>query len=154
MAPTDVLRLSALLDRACKIYNRPFSPDLVDAYADVLDGTPITTVEQAAAAHFKTSRFFPAPVDLLSVGGETSLRIEAGEDWALLKRGKDARHNPVVASDAINLVGGHMMLRDLLIADEPHRRREFIDAYLACAREDAIESSLKALAESRRTLPA
>lgn len=140
MTPKDIERLSAVMALACSVYRVPFTKELVGAYATVLDGDDMGMVEESARAHIRTSRFFPAPCDLLA-GGKRDADLVALEAWHAIKKGEQAPHVEL-AEEALRLIGGRTMLRDLTIQDAPHRRREFVETFKALLAEDEKEGMM------------
>lgn len=147
MASTDASKIGAVLKLACATYRVPFTEDLLAAYVTVLGDADINDVSSAAERHMKTSRFFPAPCDLLSKDRRSD-DLLALEAWHAVRKGEFADHLDV-AEEALRLLGGHAMLRDLTIQDAPHRRREFVETFKALLAEDEKEELMRGIDDGK-----
>ncbi len=143
MDRSDAARLGKALTLACSVYRVPFTEELLAAYIIVLDGEDIVAIEESLQVHMRTSRFFPAPCDLLS-GARMNVDLEALEAWHALRKGGEVP-SAVLAGEALRLVGGHAMLREMTIQDAPHRRREFVETFKALVAENERDEMLAGL---------
>ncbi|MBL8841963.1 MAG: hypothetical protein JNL90_10615 [Planctomycetes bacterium] len=172
MAAPDSQRLERLLRFVCAIYRTEFTEALFTAFALALDGAAIGDVEAAATAHVRSSRFFPAPCDLLRSAAEPDAELEAARAWlrveelAKIERAPDGREiekldgatnwsyvasercktrlEDAVTLEAINLVGGWGAIKAQDGRD--FRRRDFLNLHR--------KLTLERRAEESRSLPA
>lgn len=162
MTKDDLPRLAAVLRHACILYRQTFSEDLVTAYATILKDDSIEKIERAAVEHARSSRFFPAPCDLLVDCSEPDVDVMALNDFAAIKQGLAPKSE--IADEALRLVGGLVALQGITISDAAHRRREFVETYKAIAAskkragitqkqlEDPMVVAAQREAEIRRTV--
>jgi len=153
MAASDFKRLMVVIKKACSVYGRAFSEDMAGAYSEILDGEDIEAVERRAAMHFRNSRFFPSPADLLGNGDDGDLRLNAVTDWLAVHKGGGLAH-PAAAKEVYNLLGGYRARSEEMLAQSAFNRKEFVELYVAAVKRiDAKDAAARLDAAQTKGLP-
>ena len=112
-----------------EMFNRDIEPPLLKMYWRIFQGYSDSEFESATTRYLHTARFFPKPVDLLELLGESS----GGEEgWLELKKGlrdsADFKASAEVERVA-RLLGGPIALGRMTERDLEFKRKEFLELY-------------------------